>query len=282
MLSLSPLTVLPCSPLDLIDAASAAGFDAVGLRLQPALETDIDVMADAALRRAIERRLCATRMPVLDVDVIRIGPRTNVPALAPLLQFAGDLGATNLVFTSLPPAEHAQTDEADIARTIAEVCEAAQRHRVRPVVEFIPFRGIASLRDALRIAARVDHPNFAICLDVLHFCRSGGTAAELMRTDPRWISSIQLCDAPLAAPADLPRESRHDRQYPGEGELPLLSLLRALPPTLPVSVEVPNAAAQATRTPFERAADAAASARRMLADARGSPHPSGGLFTPRR
>src|SRR5690606_34020723 len=57
VLSLSPMTVLPCSPLEQIHAASEAGFDAIGLRLQPALETDIDIMADASLQREIERRL---------------------------------------------------------------------------------------------------------------------------------------------------------------------------------------------------------------------------------
>jgi sugar phosphate isomerase/epimerase len=134
-------------------------------------------------------------------------------------------------------------------------------------VEFIPFRGISSLADALRVASLVDHPNFAICLDVLHFCRSGGSPIELAAADPRLLACIQLCDAPLAAPTDLPRESRYNRLYPGDGELPLQALLRAVPADLPVSVEVPNAAAQATRSPFERARYAGASVRRVLAEA---------------
>lgn len=268
ILSISPLTVLPCSPLEQIDAAHAAGFDAVGLRLQPALPTDIDVMADPFLRRAIERRLSSTGIRVLDVDVIRIGPQTDVKALEPMLQYAGGLGAGNLVFTSLTPDEYRMSDEQDTALKIAEVCEAAGRHGVRPVVEFIPFRGIASLADAIRMARLVNHPNFAICVDALHLHRSGGTPTELADTDPRLLASLQLCDAPRAAPHDLPRESRYDRLYPGEGELPLLELLQAVSPELPISVEVPNAA-RAHRSAFERAHEAATSARRILAAARG-------------
>jgi sugar phosphate isomerase/epimerase len=204
----------------------------------------------------------------MDVDVIRIGPRTDAKALEHLLKFAGDIGATNLVFTSLSPVEYTAADEHETAKQIAEVCDAAQRYQVRPIVEFIPFRGISSLADSLRIAKLVDHPNFAICVDVLHLCRSGGSPAELAAADPRLLACIQLCDAPLVAPADLPKESRYDRLYPGDGELPLLDLLRAVPADMPVSVEVPNAAAQATRSPLERAQAAANSARRVLAEAR--------------
>jgi sugar phosphate isomerase/epimerase len=266
-LSISPLTVLPCSPLDQIDAAHAAGFDAVGLRLQPALTTDVDVMADPSLRRAIERRISITGIQVMDVDVIRVGAETNVQSFEPLLQYAGALGAMNIVFTSLPPEQYRMSDERSTALKIADLCEAAGRHGVRPIVEFIPFRGISSLADAVRVAGLVNHPNFAICVDVLHLCRSGGTPAQLAGADPDLLACLQLCDAPRGAPDDLTRESRYDRLYPGEGELPLLELLRAVPADLPISVEVPNAA-RAHRSPLERAQEAAASARRVLAASR--------------
>lgn len=211
LLSISPLTTLPCSPLEHIEAACATGFDAVGLRLQPALPTDIDVLGDAALRRAIERKLSAASLGVLDVDVIRVGAHTNVAALAPLLSFAGAIGAMNLVFTSLEPAGYRADGELATALRIAELCEAAACHGVRPVLEFIPFRGAASLSDAMRLTRFVDHRNFAICVDALHLCRSGGSAADLTAADPRMLASLQLCDAPRLVPADLPRESRYDR-----------------------------------------------------------------------
>jgi sugar phosphate isomerase/epimerase len=269
ILSLSPLTVLPCSPLDLIEAAHAAGYDAVGLRLQPALPTDVDVMADASLRRAIARRLSSTGLRVLDVDVVRVGSQTDVQALEPLLQYAGDLGAENLVFTSLAPEEYRISEERDTARRIAELCESAGRYGVRPIVEFIPFRGIASFSDAVRVAELVNHPNFAICIDALHLHRSGGSPAELIGADPRLLASVQLCDAPLAPPDDIARESRYDRLYPGEGMLPLRELLHAVPADLPVTVEVPNAGHASQRSPSERAHKGAACARRLIAEVRG-------------
>jgi sugar phosphate isomerase/epimerase len=270
MLSLSPLTTLPCSPLDQIEAAYVAGFDAVGLRLQPTLPTDIDVLGDAALRRAIERKLASTQLRLMDVDVIRVGSRTDVAALEPLLAFAGGLGAKNLVFTSLTTDEYLESGEHATALKIAEVCVAAGRHGVRPIVEFIPFRGISSLAHSLRIASLVDHPNFAICVDVLHLCRSGGSPADLAAADPRLLACLQLCDAPMQAPSDLPKESRYDRLYPGDGEFPLRELLQSVPVELDISVEVPNARAQATLSPIERAKKAATTARALLASARRS------------
>jgi len=266
-LSLSALTVLPCSPLDQIDAAHAAGFDAVGLRVHPSLPTDIDVMANAALRRAIERRIATTSLRVLDVDVIRVGPQTDVSAMKPLLVFAGGLGAESIIFTSLLRDECRPSDERECALKIAELCEASDRHGVRPIVEFIPFRSIASLSDAIRIAGLVSHPNFGICVDVLHLCRSGGGAADLANADPRLLASIQLCDAPQTAPTDLVSESRSDRLHPGDGALPLVDIIRAIPPNVAVSVEVPNVTWQ-TRSPTERAQRAAICARRVLAAAR--------------
>jgi hypothetical protein len=51
---------------------------------------------------------------------------------------------------------------------------------------------------------------------------------------------VQLCDAPLPAPADgdLVHEARHGRLPPGAGELPLGELLECVPDGIVISVEV--------------------------------------------
>jgi len=270
MLSLSPLTVLPCSPLELIDAAEAAEFDAVGLRLVPVLPTDVDVMADAVLRRAIERRLSATTLRVLDIEVIRIGPDTDIAALVPLLQYAGELGARNLAVTSLAGAEYEPVDEPRMVRKLAELGEAAARRGIQPMIEFMVFRGIATLDDAIRVIARAGHQNLGICVDALHLQRSGGTPESISRIPPQLISCVQLCDAPASAPApqDIPREARYDRLYPGEGALPLRELLAVVPPDIPLSVEVP-CAAQSGLSVTERADKAARCTRELIASVHG-------------
>lgn len=262
-LSLSPLTVLPCSPLEQIDAAASAGFDAVDLRLVPVLDTDVDVIGDPALRRAIARRLKDAGMAVLGVEVVRIGPATDARALEPMLDYAAEVGARCVTVTAPAKAEWKPEYEPATVARLADLCELAAKRNVRPMIEFMAFRGIATLDDAVRVIRSVGHPNLGICLDALHLVRSGGSSAAVANIDSRVLTCLQLCDAPLAAPADLPREARYDRLYPGEGGLPLRELLRAVSADLPIGLEAPGTA-YAGLAPAERARRIAECARALL------------------
>ncbi|MNI94603.1 hypothetical protein D3C73_1527290 [compost metagenome] len=53
---------------------------------------------------------------------------------------------------------------------------------------------------------------------------------------------MQLCDAPLTAPAEalIIQEAREGRLLPGQGQLPLAALMGALPTDVQVSVETPS------------------------------------------
>jgi len=224
----------------MIDAAAAAGFDAVGIRVIPALPTDTDILANPALRSAIQQRLSSTNMRVLEIDVLRISPDLDVRALRPALQYAGDLGARQLTVTGTPRDGWAADHEIATARKLAELCEAASAYGVQPMIEFMAYRGIRTLHEALQMRKLANHPNLGICVDALHFHRTGGTAADLEAVDPAALSCFHLCDAPADPPEDLATEARYGRLYPGEGGLPLLDMLRALPNSLPVAVEAPD------------------------------------------
>lgn len=241
ILSLAPLTVLPASPLEQIDAAHAAGFDAIGLRLQPVLPTDVDVMGNAALLRDIGRRLAATGLKVLDIEVFRIGPRTDIGSMLPAMEFASGLGAKYMLCTSVLVAEHQACEEPRTVEKFAELCEAGARLGIKPMLEFMIYRSIGTIDDALRMVKLVQHPNVGICVDALHLSRSGGNPDSLRKVDPGLLCYAQICDAPAALPpaTQIPVEARSHRLYPGEGALPLLELLDALPPGIPLSVEAP-------------------------------------------
>lgn len=269
MLSLSPLTVLPCSPLEQIDAAHAAGFDAVGLRLIPGMESDIDVMADAGLRRAIAARLQATGLKVLDIEVVRLGPALDAHALRPMFQYAADLGATALAVTAMPRGDDQGQTEEQMVKMLSELCEVAVRSGIKPMLEFMVYRRVANLEDAVRIVRKVGHPAMGICVDALHLARSGGSASALTALDPAILHCVQLCDAPFKAPAreDLPREARSGRLFPGEGGLHLTELIAAIPKGVPLSIEVPTVT-RSELSVLALALKAAASGRRLLELAR--------------
>ncbi|XEY15386.1 hypothetical protein ABMY26_03875 [Azospirillum sp. HJ39] len=56
-----------------------------------------------------------------------------------------------------------------------------------------------------------------------------------------------------------------ERLFPGEGGIDLIGLLRALPPGLPLALEIPTATLARTMDAPARVARAAAATRRLLA-----------------
>jgi len=86
--SLAALTVLELSPPDMVEVAARAGYSHVGLRLEPATpeEQHFPLVADAQLRRQTLQRLRDTGTKVLDIEILRLKPDTQVQAFLPVLE----------------------------------------------------------------------------------------------------------------------------------------------------------------------------------------------------
>lgn len=244
-LALAHLTAIELAPSRLIDAAAAAGFDAVTLRLLPARPGDSvsPVVSDSAQLSEARARLEAGGISVLEVEALHLAGSTSLGDVMPGLEAAAALGARHVLVVGDEP------DGSRLAARLHELCERAAPLGLRPVLEFIPFTQVSSLQIALRVVEAAAHPAAGILVDALHLQRSGGATAELARLAakrPRLFPYAQLCDAPLEAPPGgtrgLYREAVSDRRLPGDGELPLRELLRALPAGAPLSVETPVAA----------------------------------------
>lgn len=237
MLSLAYITVEGADPLEQIEAARRAGFDAVGLRaLQPnGRHLAHALIGNVARVAAVAAALETQRMAVLDFEVLTLEARFTVDAALPFLDLAAELGAREVqVVCEDPDLERA-------ADRLAALAEASSARGLGTALEFMAFRTVDSLETALSVTAR---GGARILIDALHFVRSGGTIAALAAIPPDRLAYFQLCDAPAASPAsgDLVWEARFDRLYPGEGALPLHAIVAALPAGLPVSIEVPRAA----------------------------------------
>jgi sugar phosphate isomerase/epimerase len=265
-LALATLTLLDAAPPDLVDAAAAAGLDGVTVRIGTAYPGDAPPLeTDESVRDATLARLRATGLGVLDVEVLRLGPDTDMGALDPILDRAAALGAEHLLVTNDDP------DDAASARRFAELCELCAPRGLRPALEFMAFRGTKTVEQAHRVVTAAEHPAGVVLVDALHLARSGGTPADVARVaerDPERFTYTQLCDAPLAAPPDgfdgLRREGLVGRLLPGDGELPLVDLLRALPPSVAISIEAPVEALRSLPDP-ELAKRAATATREVLA-----------------
>ncbi len=243
---LEHLTLLGVAPPDLVTVAAAAGFSAVGLRVSPATDGErpwpvtpgSPMLAETALR-------CAdTGITVLDVEAIRLGPRHA--DVTPVLEAAAELRALFVNAICEDPDLSRLSDE------FAGLVEAARPYAVRPVVEFMAYRSVRTLEDAAAVAARSS--GGGILVDALHVRRCGVSLDALRALDPGLVTYVQLCDAPLAAPADEMREARSGRLLPGDGELPLSDLLAALPAGIPVAVEAPQPGAGDDPAEFARRA----------------------------
>jgi sugar phosphate isomerase/epimerase len=241
-IALANLSIFDVPPIALVDAAAAAGFDSVTLRLTDEEGGANRLAADAPPRRELLARLAQRAIGVLDVDVVSLGEETRIAALAGVFEGAAAFGARHVI------AINRDRDEARAAERFAELCEAAAPWGLRVVLEFLPFTATKTVEAADRLVASAGHPAGGVLVDPLHLRRSGGSPAEvgvLRAANPERYPYLQICDGPADAPPGrglaLYTEAVENRIAPGEGELPLAELLLALPGA-PLSVECPVAA----------------------------------------
>jgi sugar phosphate isomerase/epimerase len=262
-LSLAPLTITHATPTEYIEAAAQAGFDAVGLRVvAPAgVVEEPPIAGNEARLREVERCLTANGLSVLDVNSFWITSATTREDFRPVLEAACRVRAGSILTV---------ISDDDIGRAsavFAECCALAEPAGLKVALEFMPYGSVRNLGEAADIVERSGFRNAGIVLDVLHLFRSGGGPADLAGVPAERLAFVQICDAPLRAPAfdALRAEARGGRLYPGQGELPLFDLMRALPPGIALDVETPCAAAS-NLSAFEQARRAADTTRRFLAD----------------
>lgn len=239
ILSLAHLTLIDADPIDLIDAAAAAGFSHVGLRViarepQPAW---MPVVGNVQMERAIKRRLAATGTKVLDLEVFWLTPDFQIADHVPALALGGELGARYIVVICDDPDRNRAIDN------FARLCEAAKPFALRPALEFIPYTQVTMLAHAVDMLQAANAANAGLLLDILHLSRSGGSPGDFTHVAPELINFAHICDAPAAIPqttSQLRHEAREDRMYPGEGALPISAFLAALPVETPIALEAPN------------------------------------------
>jgi sugar phosphate isomerase/epimerase len=261
-LALSPTTLPDTPPLEYVEAASAAGYDAVGLRLHRSpLFAFYPVAGNPSLVRELKRALAGSGLGVLDILSFYLQPVTNIEAFAAPLELGAELGARYALVAG---------DDADWSRlrdNLARFCDLARPFGMTAAVEFAVIRPLATLGQTLRLLADADRENAVICLDPLNLIRGGGTAAELSAVDPRLFPYAQISDGVLGPgepnPEELGRMSPNQRRLPGDGTLPLHEILDALPPGTPLSVELPMPKGE-RRSAREWARTTAESTRRFL------------------
>jgi sugar phosphate isomerase/epimerase len=259
VLGLAHLTALELSPPALVAEAARAGFASIGLRVVPATTGGpaYPTRVGTEAHRALKQILTAEGVRVSDIEFIQLTPEIDVQAFARVFESAADLGAMSVTVSG---DDH---DQARLTAHFAELCDLAHLFGLRVDLEFMRWRAIGALPQALAIVREAGKSNGAILVDALHLTRSGGKAADLISIPDQWLRAAQICDAGADVPtteAAIIAEAREGRLPPGEGALPLGHLLEALPADTSLSVEMPMPALK-TRARIAAALDAGADRR---------------------
>ena len=230
LLSLAAGVLPDQTPEEVVEAGAAAGYHAVGLR--------IDGQSWPPERiAALKMWIAELGLIILDAEVLWIRPGEADPGLLELVDVAVALGARNLLVVSSDP------DPQATAEKFAAICDRAAPAGLPVSLEFGHFSAIHRIGDAQRVVELAGRSNGHVLIDPLHLSRSGGTAADAAALPARLLHYAQFCDAGPEAPdpsdvAAIREEALDGRLIPGEGVLPLAELLNGWPADLPLSIEL--------------------------------------------
>lgn len=259
-IGLAHFTVLDVPPQDLVPLARRTGYAAIGIRLiQAAPGTPVySIPAGSAAMAEMRRRLDGEGIVVHDIEIATIAPGFDPGALAPVLESAAGLGARRLSVCADEP------DRGRLTARFAELCDLAAGFGVGVDLEWMAWRAVRRLADALEVVTAAGRPDAGVLVDALHLFRTGGSPADLRAVPPGLLRSVQLCDAGATAPVGteaIIAEARSGRLPPGEGVLDLDALMTELPAGAVLSAEVPMGTAL---PPEERARRVYAATRALL------------------
>lgn len=262
--SLAHLTAIGLPPQELIRVASRTGYRTVGLRLiaVTADSPGYPLMTDPALMRETKAAMADTGVGVLDIEFVKITPEIDVAGLEPFVAAGAELGAKFVITAPYDP------DLARLADRLGAISDLCGRHGMRAMLEFFPWTEVPSLGAAAAVVEAAGRPECGILVDTLHYARSDSTAEQFRGIPASRFPFVHVCDAPggtFWTREQLFHAGRVERLPPGEGGIDIKGILRHMPPSIPVALEVPMTAVAAVQGEEAVALRVRQAAERLLA-----------------
>ena len=264
-LGIEQISVFGLPPVDYVNLVADLGCSNMGIALypfgiNPHNYPPFSLKDDAQLRRDTIAALRERNVTISIGEGFGVKPDADVRDQAGEMDAMAELGAQRLNSFSFDPDMGRSFDQ------LGTLAEMTAERGMKLAIEFAPIMTIADLPAAVAAVRHVGRPDFQICLETMHFIRSGSKPADLAAYEPELFGYVQLCDVPVTPiDPDYMNEAMTARMVPGEGGLPLRDILAALPRDIVVSVEVPRLAeAQAGMDPHERMRPCVEAARKLV------------------
>ena len=265
-IAIEALSVFGMPPVAFINLAADLGCANISILPVPISPNPhgyppFDVLGDPSLRREMKAAMRDRGVAIALAEGFGVVPDVEARDRLADLDAVAELGARQVSLGIRDP---------DLARAydqLALLAEMAAERGMTSTTEFAPTLTIKSLAMALDAVRYVGRRDYRLTIDAMHLIRSGSTVEDLAALDPDVIGYFQICDVPLVSEFDsYGEEARTERRIPGDGELPLLDLLRVVPADRIVGLEIPLlTAASAGVGPLDRLRPAVEATRALLA-----------------
>lgn len=238
--------------LDKLEAAARIGFDAVEI-----FESDLLTCGEtpATIRQAAEDLglEISIYQPFRDFeampDPIRARNLDRAERKFDVMQALG----TDLVLVCSNIQAASIDDDARAAADLAEMAERAAKRGLRVGYEALAWgRNVKRWSHAWRIVERAGHPALGLIVDSFHTLALNDSSAGIADLPGDRIFFLQMADAPRLS-MDVLSWSRHFRNFPGQGDLPVAGFLRdvlASGYSGPISLEIFNDDVRAAPAPI--------------------------------
>jgi sugar phosphate isomerase/epimerase len=220
--------------------AARLGFGGIDWGLGPAKTAGLD--ATKALFAELKIKPTITNLPMARPLPFGGEPAAFQEALKPLADdaaFSAGIGCNKMMLVMsatgpVPKEEHRK----NVRDRLAAISEVLQKSNIRLGLEFLgvpsfrvgraggppPNPFIWTLPETVELA-KDSGPNIGAILDVWHWHHSGGTTADILKTDKSRIVHTHVSDAKPMPPEDV-RDNM--RVMPGEGSIDLVGFFQAL------------------------------------------------------
>jgi len=210
-----------------LEAAAAIGFDGVEIFENDLLTFDGTPQDVRYLAESLGLTITCFQ-PFRDFEAMPEPQRSrNMDRAERKFDVMQELGADLLlVCSNVSPA--AIGDDARAAADLAEMAERAAKRGVRVGFEALAWgHHIRTWKHAWKVIEAADHPALGLILDSFHTLAVGDDLSDLPMVPAGKIFFAQLADAPKLS-LDVLSWSRHFRNFPGQGQLPVAAFTRDL------------------------------------------------------